>query len=189
MSTPRSQRQYAQATDSTRRAESLPAVRRARHTVTAYVSRSTPCSPRRCSPQPAAATVVQVGSLVEFVAAALDLDKRAHEEGIQHGPAAMRRCEPPAPEQSGALRDAVPRRTAVVGRSDSGLSACSTECGCDSPVLPQRIPRSKTPSAAPGTSSRNVRALAPHMLEERHVDARLRAVRPARRQKLQSSMD
>lgn len=183
MSTPRSQRQYAQAPDSTRCAESLPVVRRARHTVTAYVSRSTPCSPRRCSPQPAAATVVEVGSLVEFVAAAPDLDKRAHEEGIQHGPAAMRRCEPPAPEQSGALRDAVPRR------SDSGLSACSTECRCDSPVLPQRIPRSKTPSAAPGTSSRNVRALAPHMLEERHVDARLRAVRPARRQKLQSSMD
>ena len=185
-----------QAPASARRAQSLPMVRRSRRTVTASVSLSEPSSPRRCEPQPSAATVVEVCGLVEFVTAALDLDKPAH-EGIQDGPAEMRRCEP-APEQSGAALSLTHRhgrslsgalRDTAVGRSDSGLSAGSTERGDNSPTLPQRIPPSKTPSAAPGISSRDVRALAPRMLEELHVNARLRAVRPARGQKLQSSMD
>ena len=155
-----------------RRAQSLPAVGRPQHAVTAFVSPSAPSSPpRRSSPQPAAATVVEAADIVEFVTVALNLAKPAH-DGIQRAPAAV--------------------------RTASGLSASATECGGDSPIPPQQpIPPCKTPklpSAAPGTASRNVpyRALSrcwDHSLEQLHIAARLSAVRAARRRKLQSSID
>ena len=176
MSSPRSQQEqapagHAPATALKHRAQSLPAVRRPRHAVTAFVSPSAPSSPRRSSPQPAAATVVEAADIVEFVTVALNLAKRAH-DGIQRAPAAV--------------------------RTASGLSASATECGGDSPIPPQQpIPPCKTPklpSAAPGAASRNVpcRTLSrcwDHSLEQLQVAARLSAVRPARRQKLQSSID
>ena len=177
MSSPRSQQEqapagHAPATALKHRAQSLPAVRRPRHAVTAFVSPSAPSSPpRRSSPQPAAATVVEAADIVEFVTVALNLAKRAH-DGIQRAPAAV--------------------------RTASGLSASATECGGDSPIPPQQpIPPCKTPklpSAAPGAASRNVpcRTLSrcwDHGLEQLHVAARLSAVRPPRRQKLQSTID
>jgi hypothetical protein len=253
-----------------RRAQSLPAVGRPQHAVTAFVSPSAPSSPpRRSSPPPAAATVVEAADLVEFVTVALNLANCAH-DGIQRGPAATRRCEPPpaasskpkddatqqhgsvrqrpppsrsfasapnragptrsfasapnragptrlfasvppslptatqersprraAPEKCAARGDTVPGRPAA-GRSDSGLSASATECGGDSPIPPQQptppCETPKLPSAAPGTASRNVpyRTLSrcwDHSVEQLHVAARLSAMRPARRQKLQSSID
>ena len=257
MSSPRSKQEQAPegpapATGLRHRAQSLPAVRRPRHAVTAFVSPSAPSSPpRRSSPQPAAATVVEAADIVEFVTVALNLAKPAH-DGIQRAPAAARRCEPPAassrpkddagsmrkrpppsqpfasapnragptrlfasvprslptatqersprcaaPEKCAARSDTVPERPAAV-RTASGLSASETECGGDSPIpLQQPIPPCKTPklpSAAPGAASRNVpcRTLSrcwDHSLEQLHVAARLSAVRPPRRQKLQSTID
>ena len=101
MSLPRSRQEQApagpaQAAGLRRRAQSLPAVRRPRHTVTAFVSPSSTSSPpRSSSPHPAAATVVEAVDLVEFVRVALDLAKLAH-DGIRHRPAAAPRREPPA---------------------------------------------------------------------------------------------
>jgi hypothetical protein len=272
MSLPRSRQEQApagpaQAAGLRRRAQSLPAVRRPRHTVTAFVSpSSTSAPPRSSSPHPAAATVVEVVDLVEFVRVALDLAKLAH-DGIRHRPAAAPRREPPAassrrtddaahqhgsmrqrpapsrpfasapnragpsrpfasapnragpsrpfasvpqslptatqerstrraaPETCAARSDTVPGRP-TAGRSNSGLSTSATEYRSDSKIPPQQpIPPSETPSAAHGTAaSHNVpfRALSrcwDHSLEQLHVAARLSAVRPARRQKLQSSID
>ena len=213
MSLPRSLQEQApagpaQAAGLRRRAQSLPAVRRPRHTVTAFVSpSSTSAPPRSSSPHPAAATVVEAVDLVEFVRVALDLAKLAH-DGIRHRPASAPRREPPAassrrtdstrraaPETCAARSDTVPGRP-TAGRSNSGLSTYATECRSDSKIPPQQpIPPSETPSAAHGTAaSHNVpfRALSrcwDHSLEQLHVAARLSAVRPARRQKLQSSID
>jgi hypothetical protein len=258
MSLPRSRQEQAsagpaQAAGLERRAQSLPAVHRPRHTVTGFVSRSSPSSPpRSSSPQPAAATVVEAVDLVEFVRVALNLAKLAH-DGIQHRPAAAPRREPPAtssrrkddarhrhgsmrqgpppsrpfasapnragpsrpfasvpqslptatqerstrraaPETCAARSDIVPGRP-TAGCSNSELSASATECRGDSTIPPQQPIPSETPSAAPGTAaSHNVpyRALSrcwDHSLEQLQVAARLSAVRPARRQKLQSSID
>ena len=187
MSSPRSEQEQApagpaQAAGLKRRAKSLPAARRPRYAVTAFVSPSAPSSPPR---QPAAATVVEAADLVELVADALKLAKLAHDGIPQHGP---------APEKCAARSDTAPGRP-TIGRSDSGLSAAATECSGDSPIPPpQPLPPSKTPSAARGTASRNVpyRTLSrcrDRSLEQLHVAARLSAVRPARRQKLQSPID
>jgi hypothetical protein len=139
-------------------------------------------------------------------------DATSHEcdvTSVERGPAYQCCCEHPAmatqersprraaPEKCAARGDTVPGRPAA-GRSDSGLSASATECGGDSPIPPQQptppCETPKLPSAAPGTASRNVpyRTLSrcwDHSVEQLHVAARLSAMRPARRQKLQSSID
>jgi hypothetical protein len=74
----------------------------------------------------------------------------------------------------------------AIQRSDSSdLSAASTLYGCNSPTVPSKMQSEPVDSAA----RRGLRRLVPLelILEEFHVDARLRVVRqPPRRQKLQS---
>ena len=85
-----------------------------------------------------------------------------------------------------ARQENVEARTETIQRSDSSdLSASSTPCGCNSPTVPSKMQSEPVDSAA----RRGVGSVVPLelILEEFHVDARLRGVRqPPRRQKLQS---